>query len=418
MSTDSANPFDQISHHLTTAAKSLDISEKVLKKLLTPQFIRNEELDVKTSKGNETFEAYRIQYNNARGPFKGGIRFHPDADESEVSALAAAMAVKCAVVDIPFGGAKGGVVIDPKQYSSEDLELVSRAYVQAFLPYLGIDVDIPAPDVYTNAQVMAWMLDEFEQATGQNMPGFITGKPIALGGSLGRDTATAQGSVYVFLEYAANNKISLHGLRVAIQGFGNAGATVAKILHNEGAKIVSISDSKGTISCAEGIDPVELEEFKNAARGNSVIDFKKEGNFETGESDVVLFADCDLLIPAALDNVITAENVSQIKAKTILELANNPTTPEAEESLTKNGVDILPDVLVNAGGVAVSYFEWVQNRQQWYWTEEVVAERLKAKMISAFKCVNVKKTAENSYRQAAYIVGVERLATAISLRSS
>ncbi len=410
------DPFQQISSHIKKAAATLKVESAVLEKMLKPQFIRNDTLKVKTSQGNESLEAYRVQYNNSRGPYKGGIRFHPLADESEVSALAAAMAVKCAVVDVPFGGAKGGVVCDPKKYTQSDLEVVARAYVQAFLPYLGSDVDIPAPDVYTTPQIMAWMLDEAEQTTGRSNPAFITGKPVPLGGSLGRDTATAQGAVYVFIAYAEKYDLKLDKLRVAIQGFGNAGATIAKLLHAKGSLIVSISDSRGTISSTSGIDPVALEKFKNENPKSSVIDFKCETELTISESEEVLFVDCDLLVPAALDNVITKSNVEKVKTKVILELANNPVTPEAEEFLSKKSVDILPDVLVNAGGVMVSYFEWVQNRQHWYWTAETVCERLHEKIVKAFHEVSDKKTETTTYREAAYLLGIERMAKAISLR--
>lgn len=412
----SVNPFEEVSEHIKTAAHSLQLSEAVLEKLLRPEHVRNETLKIKTSNGNEVLEAYRVQYNNARGPFKGGIRFHPNADQSEVSALAATMTVKCAVVDIPFGGAKGGVVCDPKKYSETELEQIARAYVQAFLPYLGVDVDIPAPDVYTNPKIMAWMLDEFEQITSQNAPAFITGKPIALGGSVGRDTATAQGAVYVFEEYAKKTNTSLEGLRVAIQGFGNAGATIAKLLHAHGCLIVAASDSSGSIVNPSGIDPALLEEVK--LMGKSVIDYVSvDGSTcEIASSSDVLFVECDLLIPAALDNVITVENFERIKTKAILELANNPVTKEAEEKLTTQGVDILPDVLVNAGGVVVSYFEWVQNRQQWYWDEQTVKERLHQKMVTAFDQMYEKKKATMTYREAAYQLGVERVAVAVKLR--
>ncbi len=412
----SVNPFEQITEHIKKAATLLKLDKPVLDKLLTPEHIRNETLQIKTSKGVEILEAYRVQYNNARGPFKGGIRFHPHADEAEVSALAATMAVKCAVVDIPFGGAKGGVVCDPKNYTESELEQISRAYVQAFLPYLGADVDIPAPDVYTNPKIMAWMLDEYEQITSQNAPAFITGKPLELGGSVGRDTATAQGAVYVLEEYALKLALPLSGLKVAIQGFGNAGATIAKLLHTRGCLIVAASDSKGSIMNASGIDPTVLEEIKT--QGKSVVDYNIENDtsFKFGLPNDVLFVECDVLIPAALDNVITVDNLAKVTARTILELANNPVTKEAEEKLHEQGVDILPDVLVNAGGVVVSYFEWVQNRQQWYWDEQTVKERLHAKMVSAFDQVHNKKQATMTYREAAYQLGIQRIASAVKLR--
>ncbi|HMO78381.1 MAG TPA: Glu/Leu/Phe/Val dehydrogenase [Candidatus Paceibacterota bacterium] len=409
------DPFLEVQSHIKKTAGRLDLDQNTTDKLLSPNNIRNEKLKVKTEKGIEEFDAYRIQYNNARGPYKGGIRFHPAADESEVTALAATMSVKCAVVDIPFGGAKGGVVCDPKQYSEKDLEKISRAYVQSFLPYLGIDVDIPAPDVYTTPQIMAWMLDEFEKEVGANSPAFITGKPIALGGSKGRDTATAQGAVYVLDEYLKLGEKTSSPLRVAIQGFGNAGATVAKLLVAKGMLIVSVADSQGSISNTAGLDIYALERHKLS--GKSLSEYVSPGETDSyGDSSAVLYTKCDVLIPAALDNVVTKENVEKIQAKVILELANGPVSGEAEAVLLKKEIDVLPDVLVNAGGVVVSYYEWVQNRQQWYWDEQTVAERLETKMRKAFTEVLEKKGESNSYREAAYELGVGRLAQAVKLR--
>lgn len=408
-------PFDQITTHIKNAALALNLTDAELSILLKPQNICRDELKIETEKGNETFQAYRVQFNNARGPYKGGIRFHPMADESEVSALAAAMAIKCAVVDIPFGGAKGGVVIDPKKYSNHDLEKVSRAYVRSFHQNLGIDVDIPAPDVYTTPQIMSWMLDEYEQIVGRSVPGFITGKPLALGGSKGRDIATALGAVYVLEEYCEVNKLSLKGLKVAIQGFGNAGGVVAKILHEKGCLLVAVSDSKGTLSSESGLDPMPILALK--ADGKSVIDYTDENiSLVVSDPDDVLTFDCDVLIPAALDNVITEKNVAEIKAKVILELANNPTTPEAEVSLQARKIDVLPDVLVNAGGVIVSYFEWVQNRQQFYWEETTVHERLKTIIAKAFHDINEVKTDFETFRLVAYKIAIKRIKLAMSLR--
>jgi glutamate dehydrogenase len=407
------DPFSQITSHIKRAATHTNLTDEALATLLTPQHIHKETLVVETEQGKKEFPAYRVQFNNARGPFKGGIRFHPKADESEVSALAAAMAIKCAVVDIPFGGAKGGVVIDPKEHNEVTLERVSRAYVKAFQPHLGVDIDIPAPDVYTNPQVMAWMLDEYEAIIGQSSPGFITGKPLALGGSKGRDIATALGAVFVISEYAKAKGRSLEALRIAIQGFGNAGGTVAKLLHARGCVLVAASDSAGTIASPNGFDPLPLMELK--AAGKSLTDTTEEGVAKSGPDDV-LYADCDVLLPAALDNVITAANVDQVKATIILELANNPTTPEAEAVLEERGVDVLPDVLVNAGGVIVSYFEWVQNREQFYWEEGEVNARLETKMAAAFHNVHEHRGAGMTYRESAYRIALTRIAEAMRLR--
>jgi glutamate dehydrogenase/leucine dehydrogenase len=401
------DPFAQIIHHITRATAELSDSERML--LLTPQAIHKDVLKVD---GNE-YEAYRVQFNNARGPFKGGIRFHPKADESEVSALAAAMAIKCAVVGIPFGGAKGGVVIDPKGVSLQQLEQVARAYVRAFGGHIGVDVDIPAPDVYTNAEIMGWMLDEYESLVGHSEPGVITGKPLVLGGSKGRDIATALGAVYVLEEYAAVKGKSVSDLSIAIQGFGNAGGTVAKLLHAKGCRIVAASDSKGTIISEKGLDPITLLAIKE--RGEGVVE-AADATTKTGASDDVLFVPCDVLIPAALDNVITKDNAENVAAQIVLELANNPTTPEAETALVAKGVDVLPDVLVNAGGVVVSYFEWVQNREQFYWEETLVFDRLKQIMAKSFHDVHERKQTGKTYREAAYSIGTGRIIEAMRAR--
>lgn len=409
------NPLTEVQNHINKIAKKLNLDTVVTKRLLKADYIRNEKLKVKTEKGSEELDAYRIQHNNSRGPYKGGIRFHNAADEAEVSALAATMSIKCAVVDIPFGGAKGGVVCDPKSYSEKDLEIISRAYAQAFLPYLGVDVDIPAPDVYTTPQIMAWMLDEFEKTTGSSSPAFITGKPLALGGSLGRDTATAQGSVYVLDEYLKLVKIETQPIKVAIQGFGNAGATVAKLLALKGMLIVSVADSQSTITNEQGLDVEAL--LKHKLSGLPLKEFKSTSGQDIFDApEKVLYTNCDVLIPAALDNVITKDNVDQINTKVILELANNPVSGAAETILSLRGVDVLPDVLVNAGGVVVSYYEWVQNRQQYYWDKETVQTRLEAKMRQAYREVQAKKIKEGTYREAAYELGIERLALAIKLR--
>jgi glutamate dehydrogenase/leucine dehydrogenase len=400
------DPFSQIIYHIKKAATGLSPAE--VQTLLTPQFIHKDTLSV----DGKDYEAYRVQFNNARGPFKGGIRFHPNADESEVSALAAAMAVKCALVNIPFGGAKGGVAINPKDHDEATLQAVSRAYVRAFCGHLGVDYDIPAPDVYTDARVMAWMLDEYESLVGKSEPGVITGKPLALGGSKGRDIATALGALYVLEEYASVLSKDVSELTVAVQGFGNAGGTIAKLLHARGATIVAVSDSKGTISKSSGLDPQQILESKGH-RG-SVVDTVPEGH-STGGTDDILFTPCDVLIPAALDNVVTEHNVRDVKARMILELANNPVSPEAEAVLVEQGIDVLPDVLVNAGGVVVSYFEWVQNREQYYWEESLVKERLKEIMSRAFHAVYEHK-GTGTYRESAYAIAVGRIVEAMRLR--
>lgn len=407
------SPFQQVTAHIAGALKALSVSEEEIATLMEPDAIRQATLTVETKKGAEEFPAYRVQFNNARGPYKGGIRFHPNADIEEVKALAATMAVKCAVIDVPLGGAKGGVAFDPKQYDQSDIEKISRAYIRAMQPYVGVDIDIPAPDVYTTPEIMSRMLDEYEKIVGHSEPGMITGKPLSLGGSIGRDTATAQGAVYVLDAYVRDQKLEPRNIKVAIQGFGNAGGVMAKLLHDAGCLLVAVSDSKGTLHSKHGLDPNRVEEAKKI--GGSVISDENLG--EALEIDAVLGVDCDILIPAALDNQIRKDNVANVKAGIILELANNPTTPEADKLLAERGVTVIPDVLANAGGVTVSYFEWVQNRQQFYWTKEEVDARLKQKMASAYQTLTEQMKAHNiSYRKAAYRLGMFRIHTAMQLR--
>jgi glutamate dehydrogenase/leucine dehydrogenase len=409
------NPFQNYLDNLSKTAKILGYSEAEISKLTEPQNIVNTNLEIETSLGKASFPAYRVQFNNARGPFKGGIRFHPAADLDEVKALAVFMAVKCSVVGIPLGGAKGGVTIDPKKYSGKDLELVSRAWARAMAPVIGVDKDIPAPDVYTNGEIMSFILDEFEKINGRSEPGMITGKPIALGGSLGRNIATAQGGIYVLEQLVKDLGWSLKDLKVAVQGFGNAGYTAASILHKMGAKIVAVSDSSGGLHDDNGIHVEEINIFKEET-GKGMKEFVKDG-LKVLTNAELLEVDCDVLIPAALDNQITFENAQNIKAKIILELANGPTTPEADEILFKNGVTLVPDVLANAGGVTVSYFEWVQNREGYYWTENEVLSRLKDIIVKSYNDVKTLSKEKNiDMRLGAFSLGVKRMMDAMKLR--
>jgi glutamate dehydrogenase len=407
--------FEQITRHIAAAIQSLSLDANIASRLKRPEAVREATLEVETSRGRRFFPAFRVQFNNARGPYKGGIRFHPDADLDEVSALAATMAVKCAVVGLPLGGAKGGVAFDPKEYSSRDIEKVARAYVRAFHEYLGADKDIPAPDVYTTPEIMGVMLDEYETIVGKSEPGMITGKPLSLGGSRGRDTATARGALFVLKEHLRAHGRPLKGATVAVQGFGNAGATFAKFAYDEGARIVALCDSKGAVASPKGLDPRRYEEAKRG--GGSIIEAARKDNAEVkvGESDLVFNTEADILAPAALDNSITIENADLVKSPLILEIANNPITPEAEAALLARGITVLPDVLANAGGVVVSYFEWVQNRQQFYWDEETVEQRLEEIMVAAYRAIN-KDVGAEGYRRAAYRVGVNAMAAALRSR--
>jgi len=420
-------PYTRFLSNLHLVLDHMKASEEVRKIFEDPQHIHQKTVSIKRDDGTTAdYPAFRVQFNNARGPYKGGIRFHPDADLEEVKALAALMAIKTAVVDIPFGGAKGGLQCDPKEFSRKELEEVSREYVRVMADVIGPYVDCPAPDVNTNSMIMGWMRDEFEKHTGQFSPGVVTGKPIEYGGSLGRDTATARGGFFILEEVLERAAMDPVEQRVAIQGFGNAGAEMAQFLHDRGYTIVAISDSKGGIYSSEGIDPVRVRKYKQKTghvRGlyceGSVCDLErmKIDDAILLEPNEIITCDCDILIPAALDNVITAENANDIKAEVILELANGPTTPEADEILEKKGVRIVPDVLANAGGVTVSYFEWTQGRSGEQWTAGRVDDDLKRVILDAYK--NVRREARReglSYRMAAYLVGVKRMARTMYAR--
>lgn len=400
------NAYDNAMQQLEGAAKIIKLDKKILARLSAPDRINMASLPVTMDDGSQQiFEGYRVQYNNARGPYKGGIRFHPNVDLDEVKALAFWMAIKCAVVNIPMGGGKGGVVVDPKSLSRSELEKLSRAWVKAFRAIIGPDKDIPAPDVYTNPQIMAWMADEY------GAWGAFTGKPLELGGSLGRDTATAKGGVYVLKALLEELKLDSKNLRVAIQGFGNAGSVMARFLYEAGFKIVALADSKGAIYNSRGFNIHKVIEHKQHKTLASFPGAKKI------KIDEFFALDVDIVIPAALENQITDENAASIKAKIILELANGPTTPLADEILRKNKVIVIPDVLANAGGVTVSYFEWLQNISNNYWTAEEVDKELKEKMIPAFHDIwKMAKAYKTDLRTAAFIVALDRIAAAMKVR--
>lgn len=417
------SPFDNYRARLEHAARALKLTPEETKKLETPDRVLQKDISITRDDGSKvSLPAYRVQFNNARGPYKGGVRFHPAADLDEVKALAALMAIKCAVVNIPLGGAKGGVTFNPKFYSKTEIEQVARAFVRAFAEHLGSDKDIPAPDVYTNAEIMGYMLNEFETITGRREPGMITGKPLELGGSLGRDTATAQGAVYVLEALRQVLGKEPRELTVAVQGFGNAGGHAAEILYKLGYPIVAVSDSKGGIYRAGGLDPAELNRVKHEKDAltemychGTVCDLEKmeKDSARIITNEELLTCDCDVLIPAALDNQLTAKNAADVKAKIVLEIANGPTSPEADEILSKNGVIVVPDVLANAGGVTVSYFEWLQNTQDEQWNEEEVHRKLQPLMVKAFDDVwRMAKEHRVTPRDAAFLLGAKRLADA------
>ncbi|MFQ3792197.1 Glu/Leu/Phe/Val dehydrogenase [Staphylococcus nepalensis] len=359
----------------------------------------------------KTFKGYRAQHNQAVGPTKGGVRFHPDVNVEEVKALSMWMTMKCGITNLPFGGGKGGVICDPREMSNLELERLSRGYVKAISQFVGPASDIPAPDVYTNPQVMSWMMDEYSKINRSNAFAFITGKPLSLGGSQGRNRATALGAVITIEEAAKRRNISIAGSRVAIQGFGNAGSFIAKILHDKGAKIVAISESRGALYDPNGLDIESLIELK-AQHGRVTPLFD-----EVIPNEKLFEIDCDILIPAALSNQINKENAHLIKANIVAEAANGPTTPEATKILTDRDVLIIPDVLASAGGVTVSYFEWVQNNQGYYWSEEDIIVKLQEKMVEAFnKIYDLAENRKMDMRLAAYVVGLKRTAEATRFR--
>ncbi len=408
------NPFAIAQEQLDKAAKKMNMDPSIHAILREPMRELHVSLPVKMDDGTVTvFKAFRVQYNDARGPNKGGIRFHPEETIDTVRALAAWMTWKCAVVDIPMGGGKGGVICDPKRMSSMELERLSRGYIDAVGRLLGPEKDIPAPDVYTTPQIMAWMMDEFSKITGYNSFGVITGKPLALGGSEGRGDATARGGAYTVRDAAKHLGIDLTKSTVAIQGYGNAGQFAASLFPELlGCKIVAVSDTKGAIYSEDGIDPNALLAHKN--KTGSVAGFPGTKPI-TNES--ILELPVDVLVPAALESVITEKNAGKVRAKIICELANGPTIPEADEILFANGVFVIPDFLANAGGVTVSYFEWVQNVSNYYWEEPDVHLKLDKKMTTAFaEVLAASLKYETDMRTAAYIVSISRVAEAMSLR--
>lgn len=411
----SNTPFANYLKRLEHAKDVLKLREEDIAPLREPAHTITTDITIERDQGpSETLHAYRVQFNNARGPYKGGIRFHAEADIDEVKALAAAMAIKCAVVGVPLGGAKGGVQCDPKTYSPKEIERIARAWSKAMASAIGVDKDIPAPDVYTTPQIMGYMLDEYEKQTGRSEPGMITGKPLALGGSLGRDTATAQGGVYVLETFLASHGKSMVGQRVIVQGFGNAGMHAAEILYGMGALIVGVSDSKHAIYRESGLPIPDVKRAKETH--DSVAAFQAEG-VAIMTNEEMLTMPADILIPAALDNQLRADNAAAIQAPYILELANGPTTPEADQILEQKGVIILPDVLANAGGVTVSYFEWVQNRTGFSWTKDEVQQKLKRIMETSLIAIQQMAAEKQiSLRTAAFVVAVQRLIEAMKAR--
>ncbi len=411
---ETTNPFEIAQLQIDKAAKVLKLEPAVHAMLREPMRELHITIPVKMDSGEtKIFKGFRVQYNDALGPTKGGIRYHPDETIDTVKALASWMTWKCAIVSLPYGGGKGGVICNPKEMSEGELERLSRQYIRAIAQIVGPEKDIPAPDVYTTPQIMAWMMDEFSKIRQYNNPGFITGKPIILGGSLGRDEATAKGGMFVLKEAAEVIGLKLRGATVAIQGFGNAGQFAHKLADEMfDAKVIAVSDTKGGILSKERIDFKELLDHKK--RTGSVVGFPRTTRITNEE---LLELKVEVLIPAALEDVITSENAPRVKGKIIVELANGPTTPDADEILHKRNVFVLPDFLANAGGVTVSYFEWCQNISGFYWSLEYVHDQLKKRMTKAFHDMNrIHNENKIDPRTAAYVVSIQRVAEAMKLR--
>jgi len=410
---------------LDRAGEIANIDEEAIERLRHPKAMLNVSIPVRMDDGSlRVFEGYRVRHDNTRGPTKGGIRFHPDVSLDEVKALAFWMTCKCAVVGIPYGGAKGGVVVNPKELSRLELERLSRGFVDAVADFIGPDIDIPAPDVYTNAMIMGWMMDEYSIIKRQYSPAVITGKPIELGGSLGRGDATGRGAYYCIKELEKKRGWEPHDITIAVQGFGNAGQAVAKLLHNDGYRVVAVSDSRGGIHKPDGFDVPSLIQIKNEQRQLKAVycdgSVCEAVDAQTITNEQLLELDVDVLIPAALEDAITADNVDNIKAKVIVEVANGPTTSEADVRLANNDHKlIIPDILANAGGVTVSYFEWVQNREGYYWDEHTVHERLQTIMAREFNAVHdLMDQHEIDMRTAAYAHALNRIGKAISAKGT
>jgi glutamate dehydrogenase (NAD(P)+) len=407
------NPFQIAKQQFNRAADYLELDDSTRRVLSSAKRQLIVSIPVKMDGGDvQVFEGYRVQHNIARGPAKGGIRYHPNVTLDEVKALASWMTWKCATVGIPYGGGKGGVICDPKSLSTNELERLTRRYAFEIAPIIGPDRDIPAPDVYTDEQTMAWIMDTISMVRGHTELGVVTGKPVSLGGSLGRSEATARGCLYALREACKVKDIDLKGARVAVQGFGNAGANIARLVAEDGARVVAACDSKSGVYAESGIDIQAALRHKKETNSLAGI----PGAKAIAPEDIV-GVDCDILLPAALENAITLANVGRVKAKIIAELANGPTTPGSDRVLARDGVFLVPDILANAGGVTVSYYEWVQDQYSFFWSENQINETLEQTMRTAFRAVH--DTAlryDTDMRTGAYILAVDRVAEATRVR--
>ncbi len=407
--------FEDAMRRLYTAMKYTGLNDEVALRIGTPKSCLEVSIPVRRDDGTlDFFTGYRVRHDDTRGPTKGGLRYHPSVHRDEVQSLAFWMTFKCAVVGVPFGGAKGGISVDAKSLSPMELERLSRGFIRLIADFIGPDVDIPAPDMYTNERIMGWMMDEYSTIRRQHCPAVITGKPVSMGGSVGRSDATGRGAFYCIRELANKHKLDPTNTRIAIQGFGNAGQSVARLLHKDGYRIVAVSDSQGAIYRPEGFDIPSLirtkEETKHvqAVYCDSALCHSIDATNMTNEE--LLELDVDILIPAALENQITAENAPRIKAERIVEVANGPTTADADEILFDRGIEVLPDILANAGGVTVSYFEWLQNRSGLYWELQEVHQRLQAIMAREFENIyELSHEIGSDLRTAAYVHAIQRI---------
>ncbi|MCA9426020.1 MAG: Glu/Leu/Phe/Val dehydrogenase [Candidatus Omnitrophica bacterium] len=416
--------FEGAIARLDRAFEFARIDEEALEKLKHPKAILQVSIPVRMDDGSQKiFTGYRVRHDDTRGPTKGGIRYHPDVSLDEVKALAFWMTCKCAVMGIPFGGGKGGVIVNPKELSPMEIERLSRGFIEAIADFIGPEVDIPAPDVYTNSMIMGWMMDEYSIIRRHHIPAVITGKPIELGGSRGREDATGRGAYYCIKELEKIHGWDPQDIRVAVQGFGNAGQHVSRLLHGDGYRIVAVSDSRGGIHREQGFDVPSLIQFKNESKELKAV-YCKGSVCESVEADSIsnedlLELEVDILIPAALENQITGSNADKIRCAVVVEIANGPTTGEADRILDEREIMVVPDILANAGGVTVSYYEWVQNKAGYYWEESEVHEKLEAKMSEEFQ--NVHRLMEKhkiSMRDAAYALALQRLGHAVESKGT
>ena len=407
------NAYEVALENFDIAADALALSGDMREMIKYPERALTVTVPVRMDNGRiRRFEAYRVQHSTVRGPAKGGIRYHPNVTIDEVKALATWMTWKCAVVNIPFGGAKGGVTCNPKEMSQPELERLTRRYASAILPLIGPEQDIPAPDVYTNPQTMAWIMDTYSMTRGYAVPGVVTGKPLSLGGSLGRNEATGRGVFYTTQSACEHLHLDLKNARVVVQGFGNAGSISAQLLHTAGARILAVSDSTGCIFNRNGLDIPKLLHYKTVV--GKVAGFPEA---EAIGAEEMLSLDCEILIPAALENMVHEQNASRVRARIVAEAANGPLTPEADFILGEKGVFTIPDILCNAGGVTVSYFEWVQDRQGYFWRESEVNERLRDQLLENFAVLRGVATQRGvTYRTAAYMIAIDRVVKSLKLR--